>query len=153
MNNKKKVDVEVICQKFNQLRQENLRKIYTPEEIMNFLAKNGIGNAIFRRMAQMNFFRIRTDPGHGKGNRKQYAFTDCPIYLGQFKKVYEDVRASRRKQYNGEESGLKENLTEESALKLLKSQGYQIRRAYFDEERFSKENPELYSKYLIYESV
>lgn len=150
---KSKVNIDEMCGVFNTLRQENLHKKFSPNEMKDLMAKNGIGNAVFRRMAQLNFFRIRTDPGHGKGNMKQYAFTDCPIYLGQFKKVYEDIRASRRKQYNKEESSLKENLTEESALKLLKSQGYQIRRAYFDEERFAKENSELYSKYLIYESV
>ena len=149
---KPKVNVDEVCQTFNTLRQENLHKKFSPEEIKTLLAKNGIGNAVFRRMSQLNFFRTRSVPG--KGNCKEYAFTDCPIYLGQFKKVYEDIRSSRRKQKAGEPSGMRENLTEESALKLLKSRGYQLKKCLgFDEERFSEEYPELYEKYLIYKDI
>lgn len=151
---KPKVNIDEVCGIFNTLRQENLHKKFSPDEIRNLMTKNGIGNAVFRRMAQLNFFRIRTDPGHGKGNMKQYAFTDTPIYLAQFKKVYEDVRASRRKQYAHEPSGMSEKLTEESAYKFLKSKGYQLRRCLgFDEEAFKKDYPQLWEKYLIYENV
>ena len=151
---KPKVNIDEVCQTFNTLRQENLHKKFSPEEMKNLMAKNGIGNAVFHRMAQLSFFRVRTDPGHGKGNRKQYAFTDTPIYLAQFKKVYEDVRASRRKQLIGEPSGMKEQLTEESSCKLLKSKGYQLKKCVgFDEEAFKKDYPQIWRKYLIYENV
>lgn len=41
-----------------------------------------------------------------------------------------------------------------SALKAVRAAGYQIRKIVgFDMERFSKENPEMYKKYLKYEII
>ena len=45
-------------------------------------------------------------------------------------------------------------ISEEEALSVLSSKGYQIRKCVgFDMERFQKENPILYKKYLKYEIV
>lgn len=141
----KKIDSEEICKVFNTLRQENLNKIFTPDEMKELLAANGIGNAAFRRMAQLGFFRSRQTPG--RGNSKEYAFMATPIYKAQFERVYQDIR-DRNNKKPIEKTQI---ITEDKAIAYLKNLGYQIKKPTgFDLNRFKLENQELYLKYCIY---
>lgn len=142
---KTKVNIEEVCKKFNTLRQENLRKIFSPSEMEELLVRNGIGKQIFRKMAQNAFFRVRKDPLH-KGNCKQYAFLDTPIYKAQFERVYQEMRdyKNSRNSKKGEET-----VSEESAIKLLKSLGYVLKKpAGLNEAALKREMPKIYEKYL-----
>lgn len=147
----KKVDIEGVCKTFNTLRQENLHKIFTPNEMQDLLSKHGIAKGIFRKMAQNAFFRVRKAP-NSKGNCKEYVFTDFPIYKAQFEKIYQDMRDYK----NGKTSRkVDKNLSdEEAAIQLLKSLGYSIKRPVgINEAALKKELPKIYAKYLTMQEV
>ena len=88
------------------------------------------------------------------GSTRLYEVPKEPIHKSMLNGLYENFRNKRNK-YNSSKKGeiISQN-SEEAALALLSARGYQIRKCIgFDLERFQKENPILYKKYLKYETV
>lgn len=76
------------------------------------------------------------------GKSRLYTMPKDPMYKGLISSFYKKKPAN------------KVTTSEEEALAVLANKGYQIRKCVgFDLDRFAKENPVLYKKYLKYEIV
>ena len=88
------------------------------------------------------------------GTTTLYSIPSQPIYIKRLEGYYKSVNKEAYDRKNAKKAGIENQSSEEAALALLASKGYQIRKCMgFDLERFSKENPDLYKKYLKYEII
>lgn len=138
----KKINVSELTKKVNEFRTENIGKQYSSKELYNELYKLGFNMHISIRVAALF-------PAQKLGTSKYYEMTDEPIHQSKIAALYEASKKAYTKNRNkGEE------LTEKSALELLNTLGYRIKRVIgFDMEKFMKEQPEMYRRYCIYEYV
>lgn len=76
------------------------------------------------------------------GNKQfQYGFKAEPINIYQLETVFKELRSKKPK-----------GIDTSVAISHLQSAGYKIQKCIgFDEEKFSKDHPELYQQYLKYE--
>lgn len=137
----KKVDYEKKCAAFNTIRMQNQNKTLTREEFIKLMSSIGINQNIINLIIRFNYVMSER-----VGVNKLYSFKSVPLYKAQLESLYRKDSKSRNK---------KENISEEEqALNLLQSKGYQIKVCKgFDELRFKKDHPDLYQKYLIYETL
>jgi len=144
----KKVNFQEQTQKINEFIQKNQGKSFTGSEIEETLHGLGFNKNVAYKIARSAF------PFEKMGVSTLYEVPKKPIYIELIKNLYKSVADSQRKRIQGKKIEAKEQNTEEAALAFLSSKGYQIRKCVgFDLERFSKENPVLYKKYLKYEIV
>lgn len=144
----KKVDVAEQTRKINEFIQKNQGKSFTGSEIEEALHKLGFNKNVAYKIARSAF------PFEKMGISTLYEVPKKPIYIELVKNLYKSVSDSQKKRVQGKKVEAKEQNTEEAALAFLSSKGYQIRKCIgFDLERFAKENPMLYKKYLKYEIV
>lgn len=138
----KKVNISELTKKVNEFRTENIGKQYSSKEIYEELYKLGFNMHISIRVAALF-------PTQKLGTSKYYEMTDEPIHQSKIAALYEASKKAYTKSRNkGEE------LTERSALELLNTLGYRIKRVIgFDMEKFMKEQPEMYRRYCKYEYV
>ena len=86
----------------------------------------------------MNKGYIRREKS-GKNASKLYSFMDSPLNIKQMENL--SISSSTKSKFN-----------EKEAIHQLQIQGFKVLKPIgFDEEKFRKENPELYKKYLIYD--
>ena len=150
-----KVNIEEKTRLLNEFRINSGTKTFTYGELRkslgNVLSKN---NVIIAEA-------IKLFPYEVIGKSRIYEMPKEPIHKS-FVKAFYNRQASVQKAYYERNMSQKikpqkvENTKslEEKALELLSSKGYQIRKCVgFDLERFSKENPEMYKKYLKYEII
>jgi hypothetical protein len=147
----KKVNIEQKTQALNEFRLSNKNKSFTYSEIREKLGEILSKNNVVITAA------IKAFPYEVIGRNRLYSMPNDPIHWTFVKNAYKE-QTNVQKKYNSkakEESLKKENESEEEkALKILASKGYQIRKCVgFDLERFAKENPVLYKKYLKYEII
>lgn len=143
----RKINVEELIQSLNKLRIDSQGKSYTNEEIIETLKAIGLNKVVCG-------YLISTFPYEKIGPQKLYSFPKEPIHKSVLHGIYNKLNKSSMKSYNKTKKTLMENTSEEVALELLQAKGYQIRKLVgFDMEKFQKENPTLYKKYLIYETV
>ncbi len=136
---KKRLTVEELVVRFNKLRMANFGKTFTAEECDNLLKQEGKFNSNLAYEIKRALFKVSR-----KNGRKIFEFEDQPIYKKRMEAILESYRKSLKPS----------SFNEESLIRRLQNKGYQISKPIgFDQERFAKENPELYKKYLIYESV
>ena len=141
---RQRANLEELTQKLNEFRVKNIGKAFTSSELIEKLSEVGF-NKSYAWGIMVNF------PHEKVGTSNLYSITKEPIHINVVKSVFERYRNYRRNQVK---SNKKEKFSEEEALNLLSSKGYQIRKVVgFDLERFQKENPILYKKYLKYEIV
>lgn len=139
----KKINTLELCEKFNKIRQENIHKIFSPQEMMNLLKNIGISSTYFREMVKNNFFRMRKNH-----QNREYTFTDTPIYKAQFEKIYNDFREKQRKPKTSNK------FTEKEAIDFLKSLGYQIFKSEgIDEDKLQKLYPNIYKELEIIKQI
>ena len=144
----KKVNFEEQTRKINEFIQKNQGKSFTGSEIEETLHKLGFNKNIAYKIARSAF------PFEKMGISTLYEVPKKPIYIELIKNLYKSVSDSQRKRAQSKKVEVKEQNAEEAALAFLSSKGYQIRKCIgFDLERFAKENPVLYKKYLKYEIV
>jgi hypothetical protein len=143
---RQRANLEELTQKLNKFRMENVGKAFTSAELIEKLYEVGFNKSYA--------WGIMTNFPHEKvGSSNLYSITREPIHVNVVKSVFERYRNYRRNPKN-KKSVEKEKFSEEEALNLLASRGYQVRKCVgFDLERFSKENPILYKKYLKYEII
>lgn len=140
----RKVNVEEKTRKLNEFRINSSNKTFTGAEL-----KEALKEIISKNESLVNLF-IKLFPFEAIGCSKIYEMPKLPIHINVVAGIYKNYNDSRNA-YNNMRKNTNE-LTEDSALKLLQSKGYQIRRIKgFDLDRFAKENPALYKKYLVYE--
>ena len=137
----KKLNVNEMVQNFNVLRQKTENKTFSGKELDVYLNKYGFNRVIVRALKKLKAFECVKS-----GTSKLYSFKKEPLYVGKMSEALS--------MYRSESTKKKEKTEEEQALSILKNSGYQIRKCVgFDVKKFEKENPDLYSKYLIYEIV
>ena len=136
----KEVQITELTKKVNEFRKENIGKQYSSKELYNELYKLGFNLHISKRVAALF-------PAQKLGTSKYYEMTDEPIHQSKITALYEASKKAKSRN-KGEE------LTEKSALELLNTLGYRIKRIVgFDMEKFMKEQPEMYRRYCKYEYV
>jgi hypothetical protein len=142
---RQKANLEELTQKLNEFRIKNIGKAFTSGELLEKLSEIGF-NKSYAWGVMVHF------PHEKVGSSNLYSMTKEPIHINVVKSVFERYRNYRK---NPEKNNTKKNkFSEEEALNFLSSKGYQIRRVVgFDMERFQKENPALYKKYLKYEII
>lgn len=131
----------------NKFRMEHLSKTFSREELVTALKEIGFNNNTAQSI--LSFI-----PSEKIGTSKLYTFSKDPIHKAQVEGVYRNEAKLRKKSTQKLKIERMENNSEEKAIATLQAAGYQIRKVIgFDMERFQKENPILYKKYLKYEIV
>lgn len=144
----KKIDTIELTRKINEFRMAHPNKSFTREELREELFKLGF-NSQTEGAIVPKFF-----PYEKIGTNRIYNMPKEPIHKSAIEAVYESFRRTRNKSRNQKKEEVNSKNNEEAALALLASKGYQIRKCIgFDLEKFQKEQPILYRKYLKYETV
>ena len=145
---RKRVNIEELIVKLNEFRKQNLGKSYTSGELLDKLVLLGFNKSYGWGIMSKAF------PHEKIGLSNLYSVPKEPIHINVIKSIVETYRANTKKYKQDKIKEIKEKVTEEEALNLLSSKGYQIRKCVgFDLDRFAKENPGLYKKYLKYEII
>lgn len=144
----KKVNVMELTEKLNRFRMEHPDKTFTREELKESLLGLGFNSQIEGAITPKFF------PYEKIGSSRIYTMPKQPIHKSAIEGVYEKFRNLSSKSRESRKLKTVSENSEEAALALLASKGYQIRKCVgFDLERFQKEQPILYKKYLKYETV
>lgn len=144
----KKINTIELTQKLNQFRMDHPNKSFTREELRESLLSLGFNRQIEGAIVPKFF------PYEKIGQARIYTMPKEPIHKSAVEAVYESFRRTRNKSRNRKKEEIHSQNSEEAALALLAARGYQIRKCIgFDLERFQKEQPILYRKYLKYETV
>ena len=143
----KKTNYDEKTLSLNNWRELNKGKSLTNKELEEALYSLGFNKVVIGYLK--NQF-----PSEKMGTSKLYEVPRTPIHKSIVIGAYEKTATLRRNSYHKAKEEAVSSINEESALALLSSKGYQIRKCVgFDLERFQKENPVLYRKYLKYEIV
>lgn len=143
----KKLNYLELTERFNRFRMEHQSRTYTREEILKELDNLGIKSAIANRMLAKAYI-----PSEKVGKAKLYSFSRDPLHKSQLEALYNEKNTQTYERYK--RSHQKQLTSEEAAIELLQSQGYQVRKVVgFNLEKFKAENPVLYKKYLKYEII
>jgi len=148
---KKRINVEAVCEAYNSARMQNQGKQNSPEKVVEILKSSGISENLARRMISNStlFERFSRKIEGKRGNFKSLRFSYNPIHVSFFKNWLYEKKSSSPIQKPANTTSL-----EEDCVKYLKEAGYQLRKCIgFDEDSFKKDYPELYQKYLRYESI
>ena len=140
-----KLNYMALTEAFNKFRMEHQSKTYTRPEIIKELNSLGFSTPIAATILSKGYV-----PSERVGKSKLYSFGKEPMHKSQLEALYQ-IRSN----YNIAQNDKKKQVTnEEEAISSLQAMGYQIRKVIgFDLERFQKENPVLYKRYLKYEIV
>jgi hypothetical protein len=139
----KKLNAKILVEEFNKTRIKNLNGQFTGKELDNLLYKYcGFQNSLTSVLKRNGIFEM----SRGVGAQKLYRFVDTPLFVDKMDKFLQEWRNRGKR--------IPEQTQEEKSISFLKSQGYKIKVCRgFDIERFQRENPDLYQKYLIYEDA
>lgn len=146
MGRTSKVNPKSLCEAYNTARQELVGRKLIGENIYDILAKKGVSKWIITKMLQVPtlFTKVQRE---GKGKCIGYMFSYQPINIAWFENWLPKQSAAKKEE-------TKKTTLEEDCIKYLQNQGYKLQKCIgFDEERFKKECPQLYQKYLKYESI
>lgn len=146
----KKLNPEEISAKYNSVRDKNVGKKFTNEQVINLLKEAGISQAMAVKIAAnstlMTQFRRE---GMGRGKHIGYMFPYNSIHNTWFKNWIYPPHSEKPKV-----SVERDKDFESECAAYLKQQGYQLKKCIgFDEDAFKKDYPQIWSKYLIYETV
>lgn len=139
----KKVDKKAMTAKLNQFRIDNLGKSYTRQEMEAYLKQMGFNGGVIRLL-------LPKLPFETIGQAKLFSMDSNPIHVSVIDSCYKKCASYAHK------TAVKkhEQCSEEQALQTLKNAGYKIQREIgFDMDRFKKEQPVLYQRYLKYETI
>ena len=143
----KKINIEEKTKALNEFRMNSQNRVFTRPELVDELKKLGFNSSIIGGIIPKFPFEVM-------GNSKLYSVPREPIHKSIISGVYQKFIDYKKKSVNKTKSQKENALSEEQALSILSAKGYQIRKCIgFDLERFQKENPVLYRKYLKYEVV
>ena len=138
----KRVNIEEKTRLLNEFRMANVSKTFTRDELITQLKSLGIATQVIGIMIPKFF------PSEKLGNSKLYGIPREPIHKSLVTACYKQANDYKRKK------PISPVTSEESAIATLQAAGYQVRKCIgFDVERFERENPVLYKKYLKYETL
>ena len=144
----KKLNLIDLTQKINQFRMEHQSKTYSRQELIDEMYKIGLNKV----MAPT--FIAKFIPSEKIGTSKVYMMPKDPIHRGQIETLYNHyntLNKARAKKGNSNDVHVG---SEQAMIDFLKARGYQIRKPVgFDEQRFAQINPELYSRFIKYETL
>jgi Holliday junction resolvasome RuvABC DNA-binding subunit len=144
----KRNEIDGLIRKLNEFRMANLNKSFTGAELNEALVALGFKSYDASRIAQKCF------PFEYMGKNRLYEVPKEPIHKSILISINNKATESVKKCQAFHKAKVQMELTEEAALAALQAKGYQIRKCVgFDLERFAKENPVLYKKYLKYEII
>lgn len=147
INSMKQKNYEALTGALNKFRMEHQSKTYTREELVNVLCELGFNKGT------AGMIIAKFVPSEKMGTSKLYSFGREPIHKSQVEAIYKKFATY------GNTAPKKKSVPtpvseEESLIEKMKEMGYQVRKIVgFDMERFQKENPVLYKKYLKYEII
>lgn len=145
------VNIEQLTKAINELRLSSKNKTFTRSEIYDTLVSIGFNKAIANYALALLY-------SEKLGKAKLYSFNSDPIHKSQVENLFKRYRLSKN-QYNFKarhksEDPVSSEVNEEAMIKYLKARGYQIRKPVgFDLQKFSELNPELYRKFIKYETL
>ena len=143
-----KVTPENLCKAFNTLRQQYVGQKLISEQIVDMFQKENISKWIIYKMLQNStlFTKIQKDSDK---RCRGYIMPSNPVNIHWFENWLKDQHSTTSKKEE------KKTLTlEEECIAYLKQQGFQMKKPKgFNVERFSKDYPQLYEKYLEFEIV
>lgn len=129
-----KKNLESLMVAFNMRRQGLMNQKLTRSEMLEELKAIGFSKSQVSQLMEKGYIRREKS---GKNASKLYSFMDSPLNIKQM----ENLGTSSKSKFN-----------EKEAIHQLQIQGFKVLKPIgFDEEKFRKENPELYKKYLIYD--
>lgn len=132
----------------NGYRMQHQNDTFTSGELASNLVILGFSKNIAYRI-------MKSFPSEKVGCSTIYQLPKEPINVNLIANCIKEEQKFMR-DYNKRNHNSKKNkeIDVNSALKAVRAAGYQIRKIVgFDMERFSKENPEMYKKYLKYEII
>lgn len=123
---------------FNMRRQAMIGKELTREQMYNELRTIGFSTDKAKLLIAKGYIEKKKS---GKNASKIYMFKGEPLNIKQLENL--SVGSSKKSSFN-----------EEKVIHDLQIRGFKVLKPIgFDEEKFRKENPELYKKYLRYEQA
>lgn len=147
----KTVDIKELTGKFNDFRQKNLGKTFTSGELYDAFYAMGFNKNVSQMLTRfLNFEKM--------GTAKLYSFTKESIHVSKIEAIYKSLRRGAKK-YKEKVSATKKvekfvEKSEEDVIKQAKKLGLRIQRPKgFDIKKFKEDYPDLYERYLIYETV
>lgn len=141
----KKQNYLALTESLNKFRMEHQSKTFTREELIGDLCELGFSKGI------SGMIIAKFIPSEKMGTSKLYSFGREPIHKSQVEAIYRKFSSYGTTAPKKPATLISE---EESLINKMKEMGYQVRKVVgFDMERFQKENPVLYKKYLKYETV
>ena len=142
---KSKVNPKSLCEAYNTCRQELVGRKLVGENIYNALVKKDIPKWIVTRMLQVPTLFTKAQREGKKGG---YMFSYSPVNIAWFEKWFPEQHTRKAKETP------KQTTMEEDCVEYLLGQGYKLQKCVgFDEERFRKEHPDIYQRYLKYEVI
>lgn len=144
----KRINIEEQTRKINEFISKNKGKVITgSSDLVTELHKMGFNKNVAYKI-------ISGFEKEKMGTTTLYSIPSEPIYIKRLEGYYKSVNKEAYDRKNVKKAKVENQSNEEAALALLASKGYQIRKCVgFDLERFAKENPVLYKKYLKYEII
>lgn len=145
--NYKKINTEEVSVKYNLVRDKNKGKKFSNKQVIKLLKEAGLsGNIALKIVANPTLLQQFKREGMGRGKHIGYIFPYNPVHKTWFENwIYPP---------HSEKSSKKDENFETECAAYLKQQGYQLKKCIgFDEDAFKRDYPQIYQKYLIYESV
>lgn len=152
----KPINLETLTKGLNEFRITSGKKQFERKELLQKLEEIGFNKCIAAYAAAKLFKTEKI------GTSKLYQFGENPIHKSQISGLYvhyrgtkNDYTARQREKKSSCLSAVNDSLANEKAMiEYLKSKGYQIRKPVgFDEQKFAQMNPELYSRFIKYETL
>lgn len=143
-----KVTPENLCKAFNALRQQHVGQKLISEQIVDMFQKENISKWVIYKMLQTPtlFTKIQKDSDK---RCKGYMMPSNPVNIHWFENWLKDQHSTTPKKEEEKKLTL-----EEECVAYLKSQGFKMQKPRgFNLEKFSKDYPQLYEKYLEFETV
>lgn len=139
----RRVNKKEMAAKLNQFRIANLGKSFTRQEIENYLKQMGFNQGVIRLLLPKLPFEMI-------GQAKLFNMDNNPIHVSVIDSCYKKCASYSHKVAAKKQ----EQCSEEQALQTLIKAGYKIQREVgFDMDRFKKEQPVMYRRYLKYETI
>jgi hypothetical protein len=145
----KKINTEEVSAKYNSVREANKGRKLSNEQVIRLLKEAGISQSMAIKItANSTLLQQFKREGCGRGKHIGYIFPYNPVHRTWFENWIYPKHSEPKISIEKDEN------FESECANYLKQQGYQLKKCVgFDEDAFKRDYPQLWSKYLIYESV
>ena len=145
---KHRVNIQEKSQVLNDFISKNSNKTFTSGELMDALKELGFNKNVAGIIARSAFTYEKA------GTSTLYETPKKPIYIGLIESAYKKASNYQKVCRKSKNIQKEEQSSEEAALALLSSKGYQIRKCVgLDIEKLRTKFPEVYKACLKYEIV